>query len=247
MNRRATLSLAAMVLTLNLTFSEPLIVRLDIGCLGWLALVNFAAASTRRTRVQFVARLPVSHADDLVPSSWICTRLLEQRQTPAGLRDVLGMQRHLQQFYSAVSWDELSASHISVTLIYHPLPPPFPHHSPSPLLQVDTPPLPCSIGHIDVCDFCHDYDTAVDCLPPQLMQYLTAIGNVCSRRTPSCPGVVKTQDQLSSSRHSFKLVRCPLSRCVCVSHFTGTRQLAGANAHMLLGVVPVGHHQPRIT
>jgi hypothetical protein len=207
---RGSASLAAMSVILNVSSRDLLVVRLDAGCSGWGTLFRYATNSSRlflsaphngiswlaNASLQFIAVLPVEHHDDLAPSSWHCAPTLRDLEVPSHLQQLLPLQAHLSKFYSVVSWDQLSASHISVTLM---------SRLQSPQSDNQTA-LQCSIGPVDVCDVCGDSEAASDCLTPQLLQYLISVTDVCSRLSPSCPGVVKYPSTSSSSAPSHKLI-----------------------------------------
>lgn len=210
---RGSASISAMVDILNISSNALHVVRLDVGCRGWavlLSAISLSSASNSSSydsswyrlanaSVQFMAHLPIGHTEADVNPSWICANVMRELGAPSALQRLLPLQAHLKKFYTVVSWDKLSASHISVTLM---------SRASSFQVQSDSDsPMQCSQGCIDVCDFCEDDETASDCLHPQLLQYLTAVTKICARLSPPCPGVIRSSSSSwSASSISHKLV-----------------------------------------
>jgi hypothetical protein len=198
---RGGASIAAMHLILNVSSHGHRIVRLDIGCRGWVVLLHAASPDADNNwwpangSLQLVARLPVGHAVKDDAASWECAPVLQELGVAAEFQRLLPLQAYLKQFYNVVAWDHLSVSSISVTLLAV--------HPPTAATPVAAAlPPKCSLGNVDVCDVCKDSETAEDCLPPQLLHYLTTIGHVCARLSPPCPGIIK----MAGSSAGYKLV-----------------------------------------
>lgn len=196
---RGVTSIGAMNLILNVSSSGHRIFRLDVGCRGWVVLLDAALPHSNSNwrpengTLQFVARLPVGHTVKGDGASWECASVLHEQGVPAAFQRLLSLQAHLRQFYDVVAWDHLSVSHISVTLVAVNLRSTF---------NETAMPLKCSLGSVDVCDFCKESERAEDCLTPQLVNYLTALSQVCARLSPPCPGIIKMTNRDSG----YKLV-----------------------------------------
>lgn len=195
---RGVTSIGAMNLILNVSSNGHRIFRLDIGCRGWAVLLDAASPHSNSNwrpeigTLQFVARLPVGHAVKGDDASWECASVLHEQGVPAAFQRLLPLQAHLRQFYDVIAWDHLSVSHISVTLAVNL----------RTTFNETAMPLKCSLGSVDVCDFCKESERAEDCLTPQLVNYLTALSQVCARLSPPCPGIIKMKNKDSE----YKLV-----------------------------------------
>ena len=198
---RGAASIGAMLLILKISSHGHRIIRLDIGCRGWAVLLDAASphadSNWRPTNgtLQFAARLPVGHAVKNDAASWECASVLHELGVVAVFQRLLPLQAHLKQLYNIVAWDHLSVSSISVTLFAIDL-----HTAPTPVATALPP--QCSMGNVDVCDVCADSERAEDCIPPQLLHYLSTIGQVCARLSPPCPGIIK----MAGSNAGYKLV-----------------------------------------